>query len=627
MSHKRQLPGKIAYGLAFTVILPAFLFFWASRTEGLVRLPNPGSFPAGIALLLAGAGWMLWGMWALAKHGKGLPMNAFPPPRYVSKGPYRFIRHPIYWGFGTAVVGVCLVTGSSSGLWLVSPLVILGMVALVTGFEDQDLARRFPGRHPKPVLDIPPDDDGSPLWKHRLASSFWFVFSSMLTCGIYNSILPEGFPTGALVSVALPESPLLLILAAVPWSLKRNGELRAWLIGSCLALFFILYLSVHLWAFGWMTMQRTEVLLGFNVEAQPIWHVTTWVLGGLCAYWCFRAFTRFSLGIGAGAMVWIALDLDPSVVSVHRLFFAGVLLVLGIYHFQIWMGFRELAEKLANSWREWVWGPVRVINHGIYAGLGAFIGILLSGWLAGPAYAWAILQFALVVIVFSALWAQVIEGGEKLKRPFGYYGALVGIAFAGALVWFQGFDVCVVIGVISVVMPWVQAIGRLRCLVNGCCHGKPTDREGLGIRYFHERSRVCGISHLCGQSLHPTPLYAILWLLPVGLLLLALWENDLSPTFIFGMYLILTGLGRFVEEAYRGEVQTPVIRGLRLYQWTAIASVFIGICFTMIPVEIPHLDPGNGWDIWISASLGGLFTFFAMGVDFPKSNARFSRLV
>ena len=34
-----------------------------------------------------------------------------------------------------------------------------------------------------------------------------------------------------------------------------------------------------------------------------------------------------------------------------------------------------------------------------------------------------------------------------------------------------------------------------------------------------------------------------------------------------------------------------------------------------------------GVSMFLAALIGGIFTFFAMGVDFPDSNARFSRLV
>jgi prolipoprotein diacylglyceryltransferase len=268
-----------------------------------------------------------------------------------------------------------------------------------------------------------------------------------------------------------------------------------------------------------------------------------------------------------------------------------------------------------------------VINHGFYVGIGSFLGILLAGILAGKGYALALLIFTIISLVFSALWAQVIEGSAKLKRPFGYYGALVGIPFGSVVVWAMGLNVWVVIGVASVVMPWVQAIGRFRCLVNGCCHGRKCDNPLIGIRYLHPRSRVCNISGLKGELVHPTQLYAILWLSGVGILLLTLWNHACSSTFIFGLYLILTSLGRFVEEAYRGEVQTPILSGLHLYQWTAIISVITGILMTVIQAEPAVLNPGFSWNAFFAASVCCLFTFFAMGVDFPYSNVRFSRLV
>jgi hypothetical protein len=119
----------------------------------------------------------------------------------------------------------------------------------------------------------------------------------------------------------------------------------------------------------------------------------------------------------------------------------------------------------------------------------------------------------------------------------------------------------------------------------------------------------------------------MIWLFLIGFILLSIWNNHFSPSFIFGLYLILTGIGRFAEEAYRGEVQTPIIKRLRLYQWTAILSVVIGIIMTIIHNGVVVIRSDFGWQTIVSAIIGGLFTTFAMGIDFPYSNARFSRLV
>jgi prolipoprotein diacylglyceryltransferase len=330
-------------------------------------------------------------------------------------------------------------------------------------------------------------------------------------------------------------------------------------------------------------------------------------------------------GLIAAILILIQLNYSKSPL-LHIATSIVIFLVCG-YYFSFWQILKNGSEAIANSWKEWVIGKVRVINHGFYVGMGAFLGIFIAGILAGRDYAWTILLFAIIVITFSALWAQLIEGSEKLKRPYGYYGALVGIIFASMAVWAVGHSVWITIGAITVVMPWVQAMGRLRCLINGCCHGARIDNPRIGIRYYHFRSRVCGLSDMKGEWLHPTPLYSIIWLTLVGFVLLAMWRNGLSSPFIFGIYLMLTGIGRFVEEAYRGEIQTPIYYRLRLYQWTAMLSVLIGIGMTFIRIDPPAMVQGLGWETWVAALLGGIFTTFAMGIDFPYSNARFSRLV
>ncbi len=89
---------------------------------------------------------------------------------------------------------------------------------------------------------------------------------------------------------------------------------------------------------------------------------------------------------------------------------------------------------------------------------------------------------------------------------------------------------------------------------------------------------------------------------------------------------MLSGLGRFVEEAYRGEPQTSVVAGLRLYQWIAIVSVIVGAFLTTIttaPLTISPLPHGSS--IFV-ASACGFLAWFVTGVDFPDSNRRFARL-
>jgi uncharacterized membrane protein len=95
---------------------------------------------------------------------------------------------------------------------------------------------------------------------------------------------------------------------------------------------------------------------------------------------------------------------------------------------------------------------------------------------------------------------------------------------------------------------------------------------------------------------------------------------------ICGVYLLLGGIGRFVEEAYRGEPQTLILYGLRLYQWLAIITALIGAIITTItsaplaPIPQPH--PSSA----LTAFFCGMLAWFVSAIDFPNSDRRFARL-
>ena len=107
---------------------------------------------------------------------------------------------------------------------------------------------------------------------------------------------------------------------------------------------------------------------------------------------------------------------------------------------------------------------------------------------------------------------------------------------------------------------------------------------------------------------------------------LRLWSLHVEAQFLCGVYLALSGLGRFVEESYRGEPQTPIVARLRIYQWIAVATLAAGAIITAVgrSAALPpaHLDTAS-----VAAAAGfALLTWFALGVDFPASQKRFARL-
>lgn len=627
-----QQAGKILYALLFLVAIPFGQWYWATALDKEIELFIFQTEIGGGIIAATGIMLIAWGMYSLKRFGKGLPMNAYPPALFVKQGPYRLLRHPIYWGYGILMAGFFIYTGSACGLWIVTPVSILGILALVLGYENIDLIERFKDVDKSVWLDIPSSTDKPIRTAERMASVFWLL-ALLIVSNIIAFVLT--FETAPLwneswnISLFSKENWIrflaLPFIFSVPFIISNKAHLRQWVIAAIIGLGLSAYIAL-LWpeaaaqyffpvsifdrGSAWFILFSSPVYLTLMAASAYLRQFKKW-------RWLFLLIAATIIFLQLAVASTPVLDLLVSVF---------IFLPAFNYRF-IWSFIQKSTEHIANSWKEWIVGPVRIINHGIYVGLAAFFGILFCGMLVGSDYAWALLLFAVIVTVCAAIWAQVIEGSDKLKRPFGYYGALAGIALASFILWLMGYNVWVMIAIISVVMPWVQAIGRFRCLVNGCCHGKPTSNAAIGIRFYHQRSRVCTISGLKGEYLHPTQVYSMLWLFVIGFLLLSLWLHQYSYSFIFGMYLILTGLGRFVEEAYRGEVQTPGWKGLRLYQWAAIASVLAGIIFTVISVPQAVLQPAYNWEIWAAAFAGGLFTFFMMGVDFPRSNARFSRLV
>jgi len=291
----------------------------------------------------------------------------------------------------------------------------------------------------------------------------------------------------------------------------------------------------------------------------------------------------------------------------------------------VWAGLRRLSEWGANSWREWTIGPLRVMSHGLFIGLAVFVALPIVPWLGGADLIWWAFAATMAGAVAAALWAQIIEGSPQLQRPFGYFGGIVGVLLTLGIAAAFGVDAWRFAAAYFTALTFGQGLGRLRCLVNGCCHGALAP-ESVGIRYVHPMPRPARLANLGGVPIHPTQIYSLLWLLIVGCVLVRLWIGEAPLAFIAGMYFVLVGLGRFVEEHYRGEPQTAVIAGFRLYQWLTLAFVVGGAALSAMPsAPAPAPTPVTGATFAV-ALLCAVIGTASFGVDVPGSNRRFSRL-
>jgi hypothetical protein len=634
--------GKVMYGALFAVVIPGLLVIWARATSDVILLPAVRSLPVGAAAALIGCGLMLWGMHGLWVHGGGLPMNAFPPPSYVARGAFAVVAHPIYTGFVLSCAGLAVLSGSASGLWLVTPMAALGCVALVLGYERIDLRIRFGPRAERPWLALAPDTCDPPTAGMRLAAYGLVLIPWALG---YEAVVWLGVPSDAPATTlsfernlpvvewteVLYASAYIVVLLA-PWTASSQRSLREFMESGLLAmaLVFPLYVGVPL-----VSPPRPFTphgALGHVAMLERAWDTPGAATPSFHVLWALLAARVYALrwpALAALAWTW-ALAVGASCVTtgMHSILdvFAGILAYFVVTRARaLWERIRRVAERTANSWAEWRLGPVRIINHGAYAGLGSAVGFAIIATLTGPGHSSAVALVALVALVGSALWAQLIEGSPRLARPYGFFGGLLGIVIASPAAPRLGVPVWTMLAAACVAGPWIQSLGRIRCLVQGCCHGSRSP-EIVGIRYVHPRSRVTRLSGLGNVAVHPTPLYSIAWNVLIALVATRLWTSHARLHLIAGVYLLLMGLGRFIEEAYRGEPQTVAWCGLRLYQWISVAIVGAGAVVTAAGRSAPAPSFVFHGDALVPALAFGLVTWFAMGVDFPTSRRRFSRL-
>jgi phosphatidylglycerol:prolipoprotein diacylglycerol transferase len=111
-------------------------------------------------------------------------------------------------------------------------------------------------------------------------------------------------------------------------------------------------------------------------------------------------------------------------------------------------------------------------------------------------------------------------------------------------------------------LPFSIALGRVGCLLGGCCRGVP--HEGpLTVTYSD------GVARL------PAPLFELIFQLAVGLAFVAMVRRRLLAGRVFALYLVLYGVFRFVTEPLR-ETPKP-LGGLSVYQLLAVVLVLLGV--------------------------------------------------
>lgn len=420
-------------------------------------------------------------------------------------------------------------------------------------------------------------------------------------------------------------------VALAPLSISKQCHARSYIIQGLIISFIGFYFQLIFPFVAFPRPFKPRSFLGILLEferlddgpnaAFPSFHVALSFLSAKYYSIRFRKFSWF--------FYLLALLISASCIltGMHSLvdIVAGFILSAFAFSWEtIWRLARANFEKLANSWSYLKFGPLRILNYSIFSFISGLLLVLLLSLLLENLNATLIISF--LALIGSCLWGQLVEASSKLSRPFGYFGAIIG-GLLGCFFCNYIWDLSILkMSVCSCLLaPWIQCIGRFRCVVQGCCHGSVTTRF-IGIIVTNEKSRTCSISKLKDKPVHLTQLYSIIGNIIIGSFLWKLWYSEAEPIFIPGFYLILTGYARFIEEAFRAEAQTPVWFKLKIYQWLSILFVVFGIGLTFLPYEQVNISVKWDWFNVLPAALFGIILSFATAMDFPDSNKPSSRL-
>ena len=130
-------------GLTYAALFVGFvLVFLPAQVVDIEAPAIGGAQIAGAAVVVGGLGIALWCVLTFGLVGEGTPAPFDPPRKLVMRGPYRYVRNPMYLGADLALVGAALFYGSGGlvGFALAFALTMHGMVRL---YEEPTLRRQF----------------------------------------------------------------------------------------------------------------------------------------------------------------------------------------------------------------------------------------------------------------------------------------------------------------------------------------------------------------------------------------------------------------------------------------------------------------------------------------------------
>ncbi len=227
-------------------------------------------------------------------------------------------------------------------------------------------------------------------------------------------------------------------------------------------------------------------------------------------------------------------------------------------------------------------GPFTLYSYGLFLALGFLAGLYVSkreALLCGenPDTLTDIIFYIIIFGVLGGRFFYIFTNLDSfMKRPLDVFKI-----WEGGLVFYGGFIFAAIFVVIytrlkktslwkiaDILAPGLaigHAIGRIGCLMAGCCYGRECDLPWAVV--FKNPQSLAPL----GIHLHPTQIYEVLGNLAIFCILLLVRQKKQIDGQVFWIYVLLYGAMRFLVEMFRGDDRGSSVFGI------VSVSQFIGI--------------------------------------------------
>ena len=273
-------------------------------------------------------------------------------------------------------------------------------------------------------------------------------------------------------------------------------------------------------------------------------------------------------------------------------------------------------------------GPFTIHGYGLMIGIGFIVALLVGEFRAKKRGLSRDFLFNLAVLclIFGVLGAKLLYMLTVIDKIIANPSDI--LSLSGGFVVYGGIIVGILTGFIycrikhkvfrnyfDIVMPSVaiaQGFGRIGCFLAGCCYGKETD-SACGVVFTHSDFAPNNV------RLIPTQLISSAACFLLALVLILIARKQRKPGVIAGLYLVFYGIGRFLIEFLRGDLERGSIGDLSTSQFISIIIVAIGLIW-LVCILVFTKKPESIAETVENITEGAAMTFESTAKDAAKAS-------